>query len=1044
MNTYMSDEQKWPYSALVRLTVGLLFLFLLPFSLKADTKTTGGDYVLFLNSVSFSESWTNRVYSSIESSLEGKVTVKADELYVPTITDMQQAEERREALLQKYPQPPRLVVFFGDPGWLLCRPLFEGPWKGVPVLLCYSMKRIPRTFEDLLAGDWSPGHTELSDSLPAKYDMTVLRQPFYIKQTLSLMKGLLPDMRKIVFISDSRYVSRQARREVKDVMRTDFPDLQLDSLISPALSTQNLLDSLDSYRSENVGVIYYSWFVDSGAANAGGFLDDKVQKIVDSFSETPVFTLSDADTESGDFAGGYFISATEFSRTATEVIQRILAGTPARSIPVGDGGTPGANLNYRHLVGHHIDPSALPSNARYFQKPLSFVERNKPLLVSLVCIVFLIITLIITYLRYSSQRRNQRKRELELLGGYKRLVNNMPIVYVQGRLISDGHDGYCDYELLDVNPAFEKMFGIDRQTAIGRRFSELFQEYPFYQIMQEHIGRNMSLEMTDASGDKRYFDKLVMDSRENIFDVFYVDKTETRQAYARIEELNEMYELLLKAARMTIWGWDLQARKVECDVEYSLDISDPAKRHLVFTEEEYFARIHPDDVAVVREGLRRLAANETVALNVSFRITFTTDQSRYHYIESYASVARRDEKGNPTMLVGASMDITRRKELENDLVEAKTKAEESNRLKSAFLANMSHEIRTPLNAIVGFSGILTQTDDEQEKQEYASIIENNNQLLLQLIGDILDLSKIEAGVLEFSSAGVELHPLLSEVAQAGRLKLQSNQVEILLDEPLDPICIQTDRNRVMQVITNFVNNALKFTESGSVRLGYRLREDGMVYVYVSDTGCGIPPDKQRSVFARFVKLNTFKQGSGLGLSICESIIDRLGGKIGVDSTEGQGSTFWFTLPYRPTEMPQPELPEKVIVPKPVEKEERIKILVAEDNASNYKLFESVLKKDYDLIHAWNGQEAVEMFKEHAPQLILMDIKMPVLDGYQATAEIRKLSQEVPIIAVTAYAFEGDEVNIMNSGFDGYASKPIQAQGLRDKIISLLKKRLIFV
>ena len=535
-----------------------------------------------------------------------------------------------------------------------------------------------------------------------------------------------------------------------------------------------------------------------------------------------------------------------------------------------------------------------------------------------------------------------------------------------------------------------------------------------------------------------------MDSRENIFDVFYVDKTETRQAYARIEELNEMYELLLKAARMTIWGWDLQARKVECDVEYSLDISDPAKRHLVFTEEEYFARIHPDDLTAVQEGLRRLAANETVALNVSFRITFTTDQSRYHYIESYASVARRDEKGNPTMLVGASMDITRRKELENDLVEAKTKAEESNRLKSAFLANMSHEIRTPLNAIVGFSGILTQTDDEHEKQEYASIIENNNQLLLQLIGDILDLSKIEAGVLEFSSAGVELYPLLSEVAQAGRLKLQSDQVEILLDEPLDPICIQTDRNRVMQVITNFVNNALKFTESGSVRLGYRLREDGMVYVYVSDTGCGIPPDKQRSVFARFVKLNTFKQGSGLGLSICESIIDRLGGKIGVESEEGKGSTFWFTLPYRPTEMPIPELPEKVIVPKPVEKEERIKILVAEDNASNYKLFESVLKKDYDLIHAWNGQEAVEMFKEHVPQLILMDIKMPVLDGYQATAEIRKLSQEVPIIAVTAYAFEGDEVNIMNSGFDGYASKPIQAQGLRDKILSLLKKRLIFV
>lgn len=1044
MNIYMPHERKRLYSLSGRLAAALLFLFLVPFSLKADPRTTDGDYVLFLNSVSFSESWTNRVYRSIASSLDGKIRVEADELYVPAITDMEQARQRREALLQEYPQPPRLVVFFGDPGWLLCRPLFDGPWKDVPVLLCYSMKRIPRTFEDVLSGNWGPENTELSDSLPTKYNMTVLRQPFYIKQTVSLMKNLLPDMRKIVFISDSRYVSRQARREVKEVMRTDFPELQLDSLISPALSTQDLLDSLDSYRGDDVGVIYYSWFVDSGASGTGGFLDDKVQKIVDGFSEMPVFTLSDADTQSGDFAGGYFIPASEFSRAATEVILQILGGTPAHTIPVGDGGTPVVCLNYRHMVGHHIDPSALPSNALYFQKPLSFVQRNKALLISLACIAVLLVALIALYLWYYSQRQIQRKRELDLLGGYKRLVNNMPIVYVQGRLIGDGCGGYSDYEVLDANPAFETVFGIDRQEAIGRRFSELFQDYPFFQIMQEHIGRNMSLEMTDAAGNKRYFDKLVMDARENIFDVFYVDKTETRDAYARIEELNKMYELLLKAARMTIWGWDLDKKTVECNVEYSLDISDPVKRHLVFTEQEYFDRIHPDDVAVVREGLRRLAAGESTALTVTFRISFSTDQSRYHYIESYASVARYDENGRPVTIVGASMDITLRKELENDLLEAKTKAEESNRLKSAFLANMSHEIRTPLNAIVGFSGILAQTDDEQEKQEYASIIENNNQLLLQLIGDILDLSKIEAGVLEFSSTGVELYPLLSEVAQGGCLKLQSPAVEILLDEPLEPLCIQTDRNRVMQVVTNFVNNALKFTEKGSIRLGYRLQEDGMVYVYVSDTGCGIPQDKRRSVFARFVKLNTFKQGSGLGLSICESIIDRLGGKIGVESKEGQGSTFWFTLPYRPTEAPKSDVPEKVIVPKPMEKEERIKILVAEDNASNYKLFESVLKKDYDLIHAWNGQEAVELFKMHAPQLILMDIKMPVLDGYQATAEIRKLSQEVPIIAVTAYAFEGDEMNIMNSGFDAYASKPIQAQGLRDKIMSLLKKRLIFV
>lgn len=247
------------------------------------------------------------------------------------------------------------------------------------------------------------------------------------------------------------------------------------------------------------------------------------------------------------------------------------------------------------------------------------------------------------------------------------------------------------------------------------------------------------------------------------------------------------------------------------------------------------------------------------------------------------------------------MCIDERKQLEHDIMLAKEKAEESNRLKSAFLANMSHEIRTPLNAIVGFSALLATTDEKEEKNEYARIIENNNTLLLQLINDILDLSKIEAGTLEFTLAPVNVNAMLEDLEQSFRLKMKDSPVRLLFTERLEHCVILTDHNRVVQVITNFLTNAMKFTTQGSITIGYHMENTDMLRFYVTDTGWGIPPEQQKNIFGRFVKLNNFSQGTGLGLAICEMIISHLHGQIGVQSTPGQGSTFWFTLPYQPVD-----------------------------------------------------------------------------------------------------------------------------------------------
>lgn len=248
-------------------------------------------------------------------------------------------------------------------------------------------------------------------------------------------------------------------------------------------------------------------------------------------------------------------------------------------------------------------------------------------------------------------------------------------------------------------------------------------------------------------------------------------------------------------------------------------------------------------------------------------------------------------------------------------------------------------------------------------------------------------------------------------------------------------------DRLSQLIINFVTNAIKFTSQGSIRFGYE-RQNNELYFYVTDTGCGIPQDKLDSIFGRFVKLNSFAQGTGLGLSICRTLINHMGGKIGVESEEGKGSTFWFTLPYKQIEAIE-KAPQKKIQSITIAKDKLI-ILIAEDNESNYKLFESILKYDYHLIHAWDGQEAVNMFKEYDPQIVLMDINMPVMDGYEATKEIRKYSAKVPIIAITAFAYASDEQRVMASGFDGYMPKPINARLLKAQLMDIMQKRIILL
>lgn len=374
-------------------------------------------------------------------------------------------------------------------------------------------------------------------------------------------------------------------------------------------------------------------------------------------------------------------------------------------------------------------------------------------------------------------------------------------------------------------------------------------------------------------------------------------------------------------------------------------------------------------------------------------------------------------------------DIGDRIRRSEELIEAKRRAEDADRMKSVFLANMSHEIRTPLNAIVGFSEIMALTENEEEKHEYLEIIQKNSNLLLQLINDILDLSRIESGKSEMHFQQVEIAGLVDEVEKVHQLKMKLN-VDLKVVRPQGEFWTSTDRNRVMQVLFNFLSNAIKNTETGSITLGLK-QEGDWLKLFVSDTGCGIPEEKLPQIFTRFEKLNDFVQGTGLGLSICKSIVERLGGRIEVSSELGQGSTFALYLPYQeiPVEVAERSLSTKI----DSESVRHKKILVVEDIESNFAQLNILLKKEYTILWVRNGQEAINSFIREKPDLILMDIRMPVMDGIQATEKIRTISLSVPIIAVTAYAFYTEQQQAIQAGCNAVISKPYSLEKLKETI-----------
>ncbi|MBX9049303.1 ATPase [Bacteroides thetaiotaomicron] len=606
--------------------------------------------------------------------------------------------------------------------------------------------------------------------------------------------------------------------------------------------------------------------------------------------------------------GGYFWTDSEIKKHLLPVIKSRLDGAshPHR-VETTAMGTPPSVINYADYVESGLLLGLCPDDTVFGMKPPTFFERNKYYL----ALFFSLMALAVIYVIWLRRALHERSRRLEIMRSYSSLVENMPVLYARVELIFDPGARIIDYVYREVNPTFEKYI-LPKEKILGKKYSELNPDYS-PELPDRYSELNDNRQITFQyylEKTKTHLTVISIHSKtKGCVDVFGVDNTELVLTQQMLKSTNHKLSAALDAADMTPWKWDLQTGLLSCNVSHDLYVTEEEVTHdgnlIIVPTSACFAKICDEDRERVRDAFERLANGETQKMREEYRVgrQWLPSPQQNEWVEVRAAVDERDANGKPLSLIGTSMTVTQRKEMEEALVQAKVKAEEANTLKSSFLANISHEIRTPLNAIVGFSSLLVSAERgiSEEKQEYINIIENNNTLLLQLISDVLDLSKIEAGTMEFDYAPVDVHGLFIELEDTFRLRNKKSGIRICYRHRTTECVVKADRNRLVQVMMNLMNNAVKFTGEGSIEFGFDVREDGFLHFYVTDTGCGIPEERLEDIFGNFVKLNSFVQGTGLGLTICRAIVEKMGGKIGAVSRLGQGSTFWFTLPYTANE-----------------------------------------------------------------------------------------------------------------------------------------------
>ena len=998
--------------------------------------------ILIINSYNEGAPWSQELITPVTMKAAQNPEVRADIVHMNAtfIRDSLLFKQMEDGIFVRFEnKEPDYLVLIGNMAFTL-RDRIKQEWGDIPMILVGNEDSFAPNEYYFTGGSLNMADCKLTplSRIRDQYNFAFIEVPNLYKETIDMMMRMQPQVKKLIFIADELYTNRYLDKLIHSYILAKYPTLAYEWLVGNNQNADYLQEYLVS-RDLSIGLLFSSWFYERESVHGFPMLISGDTRMI-SASPHPVFALRSAYLQDG-VLGGYFPDGDQVRKALTSLVVKMLEGESMRDIPFIYSTKSYPIVNYSQLSQDRLAVERCPEGTKFIDKPKTLWQQYRwQIIISIVILSALAVVAVLNSLF-------QRKK-LALFRTHNILVRNMPICYAQGT-VEFGKDGqvvHVDYH--SANESFHVL--IDQNSGENHQDSFFPVEYvsPFIEVVfqkERSVTFTHYFKQTDT-----FYEFIICPAAErNMIDIFGIDVTSRSRAENDLRESARKLDMTLSVARIIPWRWDLKNHKIACEVQRVLSHMNFTKQqgsthsvHII-EESEYFQRIHPQDVARVKQIHANFLNGKLQYTKAEFRIVSKKGEGEHvDWLEINAAVAQCDSDGMPTALIGSLLLITERKKQEQALVAARERAKESDRLKSAFLANMSHEIRTPLNAIVGFSNLLTTTDDEEQKQQFVGIIENNNQLLLQLINDVLDLAKVESNTLDFNYQPTDLNELMRTVENTVRLRVHPG---VVLNFTLGAgdCFVQTEPNRLSQVLINLLTNACKFTSKGCITFGYELRESD-IYFFVRDTGVGISREGQTRVFERFTKLNDFAQGTGLGLSICKSIVEKMEGRIGVESQgEGKGSLFWFTVPFLAVAIEEKNS-LAIDIQKEDIKQEDITILVAEDNESNYLLFQSILNTKYKLIHAWDGREAVELYKEHKPQIIIMDINMPNMDGYEATQEIRKFSNSVPIIAVTAYAFASDKERIMKNGFNSYVSKPLNANKLIQELKTVLNSSFTLV